>query len=34
MARGNIRPDIVLFVNGIPFGVIECKRASIDINKV
>lgn len=23
------RPDIVLFVNGIPFGVIECKRPSL-----
>ncbi|OGH56407.1 MAG: restriction endonuclease subunit R [Candidatus Lindowbacteria bacterium RIFCSPLOWO2_12_FULL_62_27] len=23
------RPDIVLFVNGIPFGVIECKRPDI-----
>ena len=23
------RPDIVLFVNGIPFGVIECKKSSI-----
>ena len=24
------RPDLVLFVNGIPFGVIECKRPSLD----
>jgi type I restriction enzyme R subunit len=31
--QGNIRPDIVLFVNGIPFGVIECKRASINIEQ-
>ncbi|NMA70065.1 MAG: type I restriction endonuclease subunit R [Desulfitobacterium sp.] len=31
--QGNIRPDIVLFVNGIPFGVIECKRASVDIRQ-
>lgn len=31
--EGNIRPDIVLFVNGIPFGVIECKRSSIDIRQ-
>ena len=31
--EGNIRPDIVLFVNGIPLGVIECKRASININQ-
>ncbi len=31
--QGNIRPDIVIFVNGIPFGVIECKRASIDMRQ-
>ncbi len=31
--EGHIRPDIVLFVNGIPFGVIECKRSSIDIRQ-
>ena len=31
--EGNIRPDIVLFVNGIPFGVIECKRASISTSQ-
>src|SRR5690625_3148223 len=31
--RGNVRPDIVLFVNGIPFGVIECKRASMSIKQ-
>jgi type I restriction enzyme R subunit len=24
------RPDVVLFVNGIPFSVIECKRSSIE----
>lgn len=32
-ADGNshARPDIVLFVNGIPFGVIECKRSSINM---
>lgn len=24
--RGTVRPDIVLFVNGIPFAVIECKK--------
>ena len=23
---GLLRPDLVLFVNGIPFGVVECKR--------
>ncbi|MEC5270338.1 HsdR family type I site-specific deoxyribonuclease, partial [Heyndrickxia coagulans] len=26
-------PDIVLFVNGIPFAVIECKKASISMNQ-
>lgn len=31
--RGKVRPDIVLFVNGIPFAVIECKRASVSINQ-
>ncbi|HHU50156.1 MAG: type I restriction endonuclease subunit R [Caldicoprobacterales bacterium] len=31
--EGNVRPDIVLFVNGIPFGVIECKRASIHVRQ-
>ncbi|WP_409273317.1 type I restriction endonuclease subunit R [Neobacillus sp. SCS-31] len=31
--RGTIRPDIVLFVNGIPFGVIECKKASISMEQ-
>lgn len=25
------RPDIVLFVNGIPFGVIECKSPKVDV---
>lgn len=29
--QGTVRPDIVLFINGIPFGVIECKKASISI---
>lgn len=27
------RPDLVLFVNGIPFAVIECKKASISIQQ-
>lgn len=27
------RPDIVLFVNGIPFAVIECKSPKIDVEK-
>lgn len=31
--KGNIRPDIVLFINGIPFGVIECKKTSISISQ-
>ena len=26
-----VRPDIVLFVNGIPFSVIECKAPQIDL---
>jgi type I restriction enzyme, R subunit len=31
--KEHARPDIVLFVNGIPLGVIECKRASISMTK-
>lgn len=31
--RGTVRPDIVLFVNGIPFAVIECKKASISMEQ-
>lgn len=31
--KGTNRPDIVLFVNGIPFAVIECKRSSIALNQ-
>lgn len=31
--QGTIRPDIVLFVNGIPFAVIECKRSSIAVSQ-
>lgn len=31
--RGIVKPDIVLFVNGIPFGVIECKRSSVDVSQ-
>src|SRR3972149_2730325 len=27
------RPDIVLFVNGIPLAVIECKAADVEINQ-
>ena len=29
----NARPDIVLFVNGIPFGVIECKSPVISVTQ-
>lgn len=29
----NSRPDIVLFVNGIPFAVIECKKASVPVDE-
>lgn len=29
--QGTARPDIVTFINGIPFAVIECKKASISI---
>ena len=29
----NARPDIVLFVNGIPFAVIECKSPVIDVDQ-
>ena len=28
-----VRPDIVLFVNGIPFVVIECKSSSVDVSQ-
>ncbi|QWB96212.1 type I restriction endonuclease subunit R [Mycoplasmatota bacterium] len=31
--QGHVRPDIVLFINGLPFGVIECKKASVSINQ-
>lgn len=30
---GTARPDLVTFINGIPFGVIECKKASISIDQ-
>ena len=29
----NARPDIVLFVNGIPFAVIECKAPTVDVEQ-
>lgn len=31
--KQNIRPDIVCFVNGIPFAVIENKKSSVKINE-
>lgn len=31
--EGNVRPDIVLFVNGIPLGVIECKSSSVHMEQ-
>jgi type I restriction enzyme R subunit len=31
--KGNIRPDIVCFVNGIPFAVIENKKSSVDVEQ-
>ena len=31
--QNTARPDIVVFVNGIPFGVIECKKASISMKQ-
>ncbi len=31
--QGTVRPDIITFINGIPFGVIECKKASISISQ-
>ena len=29
----NARPDIVLFINGIPFGVIECKAPHVSVEQ-
>ena len=29
----NARPDIVLFVNGIPFAIIECKKSDISVEQ-
>jgi len=31
--QGTARPDIVLYVNGIPFAVIECKKSSISMEQ-
>lgn len=32
-SKGTIRPDIVLFVNGIPLCTIECKKPSVDVEE-
>ena len=29
----NARPDLVVFLNGIPFGVIECKAPQISVEQ-
>ena len=29
----NARPDIVLFINGIPFGIIECKAPQVSVDQ-
>ncbi len=31
--KGIIKPDLILFINGIPFGVIECKKAGLPVVK-
>lgn len=31
--KGNIRPDIVCFINGIPFVVIENKKSGVDVKE-
>lgn len=31
--KQNIRPDIVCFVNGIPFAVIENKKSSVPVTE-
>lgn len=31
--RKTVRPDLVLFINGIPFGVIECKNSDEAVEK-
>ena len=31
--KDHARPDLVLFVNGIPFAVIECKKASVSMEQ-
>lgn len=32
-SQHHIRCDLVLFVNGIPFGVVECKAPSVDVGR-
>lgn len=31
--QGTVRPDIVLFINGIPFGIIEFKKPDVSISQ-
>ncbi|WP_280770075.1 type I restriction endonuclease subunit R [Salipaludibacillus daqingensis] len=31
--KGNIRPDLIIFVNGLPLVVIECKSPMLSINE-
>ncbi|MHB1316374.1 MAG: type I restriction endonuclease subunit R [Minisyncoccota bacterium] len=31
--KGDVRPDIVIFVNGIPFAVIENKKSGVDVKE-
>lgn len=31
--EGTARPDVLVFINGIPLGVIECKRASVSTDQ-
>ena len=33
VGKAGIRPDIVCFVNGIPFAVIECKKSAVDVQE-
>lgn len=32
-SKGNIRPDLIIFVNGLPLVVIECKNPMLSINE-
>jgi len=31
--KGSIRPDIVVFVNGIPFAIVENKKSSVEVKE-